>query len=88
MERAQCGTGAGKDNGVLQQPLQCGRLIEIKVLVKAGLWARCCDRTYWRRHGDKRVAIGVRRTVISSLSPPTTRPAELQQIRWQVSPSG
>src|SRR5690606_33340096 len=56
---AQRGTGAGKDNGALRQPLQRGRLIEIKVLVKAGLWAAAAIELTGAGHGDKRVAIGV-----------------------------
>jgi hypothetical protein len=31
---AQCGIGAGKEDGVLRQPLQRGSIIEIKVLIQ------------------------------------------------------
>ena len=56
---AQRGISAGKDNGVLRQPLQRGRLIEIKVLVKASLWAAAAIELTGAGHGDKRVAFGV-----------------------------
>ena len=55
----QRGIGAGKDNGVLRQPLQRGVFIKIKVLVQTGLRSAAAIELTGAGHGDERVAVGV-----------------------------
>ncbi len=55
----QRGIRAGKDNGVLRQPLQRGIFVEVKMLVQTSLRAAAAIELTGTGHGDKRVAFGI-----------------------------
>ena len=56
---SQPGVRAGKENGVLGEPLQRGIVVEIKMLLKARQLAAAAVELARAGHGDQRVTRGV-----------------------------